>query len=690
MEAELKPPKPLITGTSHPLPFDQLSPADFERLCLWLVKREGFTDVKHLGASGNEQGRDITARKDGLDWAFQCKRKQTFSFSDAEEEIEKILTLPEDEQPDKYVFIASCNISAQTRDQVPEKYPQFEYEFWALTELDEMVKRHPDIVAEFFQLSAVQIIETPLQFLPRADPFIGRQNELDKLLADLKPGAVVEICATGGMGKTALAAEAIWRLTHAGARAPDDFPDGVFVHEFYGQPDINACFERLASRFARQPQPTPAQAAKELLAGKCMLLVLDGAELVENLDILVAMRARNAVLITSRKRGTSAPEWQDLDPLPGAQSLELLRQWGGDRAVDQAAGNRICELVGCLPMALVLAGSYLKTRQVAAVEYVRLLEASLLPTLHQGERRMHSVPLLVERSLEGVSDAARSALGVAGLLALAPFEGAWIAAGLGLGETGTIPLLGELARFSLLHRDEVLYRVSHRLVHDYAREQIPAPDGALERLCALFTRIVAQANAQGAAGLVSLSGMREHCLAVLDGLEQAGKWDVGEELAWALEDYLDLQGFPTSRVRLCEIAIAAARQAKARDDEERWLGNLGLAYSDLGQVERAIEYHEQALVIAREIGDRRGEGSRPGQPGECLQRPGAGGESHRVLRAGAGASPEQIGDRRGEGTGLGNLGNAYSDLGQVERAIEYYEQALSIAERDRRPARRRG
>jgi len=69
------------------------------------------------------------------------------------------------------------------------------------------------------------------------------------------------------------------------------------------------------------------------------------------------------------------------------------------------------------------------------------------------------------------------------------------------------------------------------------------------------------------------------------------------------------------------------------------LGDLGNAYRNLGQVEKAIEYYEKALEIAREIGDR-----------------------------------------QGEGADLGNLGNAYSDLGQVEKAIEYYEQALVIAQ----------
>ncbi len=109
------------------------------------------------------------------------------------------------------------------------------------------------------------------------------------------------------------------------------------------------------------------------------------------------------------------------------------------------------------------------------------------------------------------------------------------------------------------------------------------------------------------------------------------------------------------------------------------IGNLGLAYSDLGQVEKAIQYYEKALAIAQEIGDRRGEGNALGNLGNAYS---ALGQVEKAIQyhEKALAIDKEIGDRRGEGADLGNLGNAYSALGQVEKAIEYYEKALAIAQ----------
>ena len=89
------------------MPFDRLSPRQFERLCLWLVEREGYEGGEHLGAAGSERGRDVVAWRQGELWAFQCKRVEEFGPGDAEEEVDKILGLPQPERPAGLVFLVA-------------------------------------------------------------------------------------------------------------------------------------------------------------------------------------------------------------------------------------------------------------------------------------------------------------------------------------------------------------------------------------------------------------------------------------------------------------------------------------------------------------------------------------------------------------------------------------------------------
>jgi tetratricopeptide (TPR) repeat protein len=140
---------------------------------------------------------------------------------------------------------------------------------------------------------------------------------------------------------------------------------------------------------------------------------------------------------------------------------------------------------------------------------------------------------------------------------------------------------------------------------------------------------------------------------------------------------LQLRLHPREQIRWMEQALTAARALTNRTREGIHLGNLGLAYADLGEARRAIESYEQILVIHREIGDRRGEGADLGNLGLAYADLG---ETRKaiefyeqqlvIVRA--------IGDRRGESNALGNLGNAYADLGETRKAIEYHEQAWVI------------
>jgi hypothetical protein len=156
------PTHPDLPGTTHVLSFDRLSPVDFERLCLWLVEREGYARGEHLGLAGSEQGRDVVAYKPAPQgeelWYFQCKRYASIGARTLKEEVDKYLQLVEEKphlRPVGVVFVVSCAVSAKAREEVGDYCEQngLAHEFWALTELDMRVKRHPDLLREFFNMA---------------------------------------------------------------------------------------------------------------------------------------------------------------------------------------------------------------------------------------------------------------------------------------------------------------------------------------------------------------------------------------------------------------------------------------------------------------------------------------------------------------------------------------------------------
>jgi tetratricopeptide (TPR) repeat protein len=107
------------------------------------------------------------------------------------------------------------------------------------------------------------------------------------------------------------------------------------------------------------------------------------------------------------------------------------------------------------------------------------------------------------------------------------------------------------------------------------------------------------------------------------------------------------------------------------------LTNLGNAYHRLGDYHRAIDYYQQNLALAQEIGNRKGEGVALGNLGNVYYRLGD------YLRAIDYYQQDlsiacEIGDHQGEGVTLCNLGLTYDSLGDYLRAIDYYQQSLTI------------
>ena len=141
--------------------------------------------------------------------------------------------------------------------------------------------------------------------------------------------------------------------------------------------------------------------------------------------------------------------------------------------------------------------------------------------------------------------------------------------------------------------------------------------------------------------------------------------------------YLDL-GQVERAISYHEQALAIDREAGDRLNQGIDFGNLGLCYWTLGQTACAIDYHQQALAIARAVGDRCSEGIHLRHLGLCYRNVGQAARAIE-LHEQALAIAREVDDRRSEGVTLGHLGLCYSDLGQAARAIDFHEQALAIA-----------
>ncbi|MDQ3651205.1 MAG: tetratricopeptide repeat protein [Acidobacteriota bacterium] len=120
----------------------------------------------------------------------------------------------------------------------------------------------------------------------------------------------------------------------------------------------------------------------------------------------------------------------------------------------------------------------------------------------------------------------------------------------------------------------------------------------------------------------------------------------------------------------------------AGDDQAAQLCNryayAGVYVLNLRQHPHAfIHWQESALHAARKLRNRQSEGNHLGNLGNAYADLGEVRTAIDYYQQ-ALMIAREIGDRRGEGSGLGNLGNAYKNLGEVRPAIEYYQQALAI------------
>ncbi|MEO7418530.1 MAG: tetratricopeptide repeat protein [Thermoanaerobaculia bacterium] len=503
-------------------------------------------------------------------------------------------------------------------------------------------------------------------------------------LAEGGTGAIFGLRGMGGIGKTTLA------LKLANELKPR-FPDAQIYLDLKGvdpQPLTAAqAMTHVVRSFhpeSRLPESEAELAGmyRSVFEGKSTLLLMDNAARKEQVEPLIPP-STCLLLVTSRFRFTlPGLVDRDLDEMPQEDAKALLLKIA-PRIKD--AADEIARLCGRLPLALRLAASTLAERpDLSPSEYARRFK--------EGKERLEPVEASFKTSYELLSEERRR---LWCMLAAFPqtFSAEAAAAVWDLEIDTARDHISELVRISLVEWEEKEGR--YRL-HDLARVfvdrrlQAITRDIAQRRHAQHFLQVLDQADKLYERGGEALR-IGLHLFDTEWGNIQAGQaWaaarfqnDAGAKIC---SDYsclgtycLDIRQYPKDKICWRESALEASRHLGDKKSESSHLCNLGLAYAELGQPQRAIEFYELDLVIAREIGDRRGEGQTLGNLGLAYSDLGEIDRAIEIYKQDL-AITREIGDKRGEGAALGNLGMAYADAGNPLLAIKLYEEHLAISQ----------
>ncbi len=529
-----------------------------------------------------------------------------------------------------------------------------------------------------------------LHQLPAPPPdFTGRGQELTELLAAVeRSGATISgLQGLGGVGKTALALKLAERLMPR-------YPDAQFYRDLKGVTDKPLTSAEAMAHVIRAYHPTaklPEDEAelgglyRSVLHNQKALLLMDNAKDAQQVEPMLP--PPGCLLLVTSRQHFAVPGLlpKNLDTLPPADASALLVRIAGRLKQEKnEVTARLVQLCGRLPLALRTVGSALAVRvDLDPMAYARKL----------ADARERLKLTATEASL-GLSYELLGAELQQRFCALAVFADTWAVTGAAavwkMEEEPAREALGQLLHYSVVEFGAGRYRL-HDLVRLFADARLGGTDRrvAQERHAAHYLTVAGAADdlyLQGGESLKNGLALFEVEWRNIQGGQawaaaQAEENELAAKLCSKYPDAgaycLSLRQHSREQVRWLDAALGAARRLKDRNSEGMHLGNLGVAYFNLGDTRRAIQYHEQALAIHREIGDRRNEGTGLGHLGNAYLNLG---ETRRAIQYFEQQLEieRDIGDRLGEGNSLGSLGVAYAQLGETRRAIGYYEQQLQI------------
>ncbi|MDX5568386.1 tetratricopeptide repeat protein, partial [Streptomyces sp. ID05-04B] len=537
--------------------------------------------------------------------------------------------------------------------------------------------------------------------------------------------SVVVISGTPGVGKTTFA-------VHHAHRIASSFPDGqLFVNLCGFHPHapavdpgtvLHGFLTALGVPAQRIPEDTPDRSTlfRSLLADRRILLVLDNARDERQVRPLLPAGAGCLTLITSRNQLPGLIATDGAKPLTLAlpsqteahQALE--RRLGSERlAAEPTATTEIIRLCGRLPLAMAVVAARAELDPSfpleAMVDDLRHTHGDLDAfTGFDSSTDVRTVFSWSYRSLD--EHAAR----LFRLLALhpGPHITAPAAAGLvGLPLARTRRVLAALTSSCLVEQPLPGRYSLHDLLRTYAGELTQIHDTAQERHHATLRVLDHYMFTAYEANQL----LKQDTTAELDfgapgpdvapekftGVKQATRWFTAEHrvltallhsavsqqldhhttgLAWSLKEHLQRQEFWPEAITALTPALEVARRQGDRLEEGRCLRHLGSIHGYLGHQEEALQHLRRATTIFEQL-DATGEQARAHYVMACaLFLFGRIQEAVTFSERGL-----ELSRRTGEELWLAEclleLAWFHSNLGQLEKSLQYSEEGIALFQR---------
>lgn len=563
--------------------------------------------------------------------------------------------------------------------------------------------------------------------------FVGRDQERDQIMAALKNGQNVVISGMEGIGKTSLA-NFVAESLHS------DFPDGQIFISLNNNGDTNAINKELQNTILTlRPDAELSNDFVSLIAiyrgllkGKRVLIIIDDAPNEKAIYPFLPPDS-SVLLVTSRDKinllnGISL----SLDALSPKEGRSLLLNIVPHLELEVV--DKLCSLCSYLPLTIKMVGSLLVNRKIDPLFIIDELTDRFGLERGFAQQKYLSLSTILNENYNFLKPETAQVL-----RQLVIFSSSFdSSAEEVICQDPNNVFLNELVQRNLVVYDEIQNRYSlHDLIQDYINNliNIEERNNAAKRHSIYYASVLRAADQlyqQG--GEAIKNGL------ILFDLEwnniQAGqKWaatnadkdSVAAEICIAYSDatLLDLRQHPRERIQWLESALIVTRRLNRSQVECAYLGNLGNAYAELGEFDKAIESYEQSLTLCRINNDSANEGRTLNHLGLiymdlgnysqglkfCEQALALAQEKKDVLNEASAlcnlarlytelripnlgiefaekalAIFRNIGDQRGEATTLGNIGHLYFISNEIKLGIQFIEEELMMLRRinDRR------